>query len=312
MAGRGYIEAPAEVAARRQQFQKFASRGKAAALIVGALSLPLATSNRSFVSTALGGPGILDQDGTDSCCGHGAAGCITSRFAILKTPIPLVSPIGCQVVGWDILRLPNHDGTYPLFTNTGADPDAIVQGTQSYGVCSAADWGNYPANPSTIILEPTPAQLEAAKHFVLSGTYFLGGTQAQILLQLLQALASGYPVSNALASSSAAFNAYSGGIIAANALTGAIDHYTYFIDYTWLGDATSFAAFVAGLQAGNVDATAIGNLMLFGVNSWGETWGESDVPGITGGLYRILAGAVAGMAAMAVWDVSKPAGGVLQ
>jgi len=128
----------------------------------------------------------------------------------------------------------------------------------------------------------------------------------------MQALASQYPVSNSVASSSTTFDDYAGGVIAAASMTGTLDHYTMLIDYQWLSDEASFAAFVSGLQAGEIDMTAISNLVLYGVNSWGESWGESDVAGISGGLYRVQADALAAMDSFCVWDVTPVAGGTLQ
>jgi len=309
MHGRGYRAAPPEVVARRVAFRVLAARsGK----VAGASALPLVTSNRSYVAMALGGPGILDQDGVAACVGFSIAACVTTRFSLCKAPIALVSPIGGYTVGRDILRVPDVTGKLPLLIDNGLDPDVGAQGVQTYGLCSAATWGNFPASPSTINDEPTPAQLEAAKDFVLQGAYFISGSNASILLQVMQALASQYPVSNSVASSSTTFDDYAGGVIAAASMTGTLDHYTMLIDYQWLSDEASFAAFVSGLQAGEIDMTAISNLVLYGVNSWGESWGESDVAGISGGLYRVQADALAAMDSFCVWDVTPVAGGTLQ
>jgi hypothetical protein len=297
------------VVARRVGFRVLAARSNK---IASAGSLPLGTSNRSFVATALGGPGILDQDGVRGCTGFTIAECITTRFSLCKAPIALVSPIGCYTVGRDIVRVPGLNGQLPLLIDNGLDPDLGAQGVQTYGVCSAVTWGNFPADPATINLDPTPAQLEAAKDFVLQGAYFISGSNASTLLQVLQALASQYPVSNAVASTNPAFDGYSGGVIAAASLTGSLDHYTMLIDYQWLSDEGSFATFVAGLQAGEIDMAAIANLILYGVNSWGESWGESDVAGISGGLYRVAADALSAMDSFCVWDVTPVAGGALQ
>jgi hypothetical protein len=275
-----------------------------AGTMIALAALPLSTSNRTFVSTALGGPGILDQDGTESCCGYAAAFGITTRFAIMRAPIALVSPIGCYIIGCDILRTVGSDGKLPAFTDSGTEPDAVWQGTMTYGVCKASTWGNFPADPATITSEPTPAQLQAAKDFVLKGAYFLGGSQAQLLLQLLQVLATGYPVTNLIPSTNPSFDNYTGGVIPASGMTGTIDHCTTLLDYAWNGDQASFTAFVASLQAGTVDMNAIVQLVLYGGNSWGEDWGESDVPGISGGFYRMQAEALFVMSSLAVCDVA--------
>ena len=309
MHGRGYNAAPPDVVARRVAFRVLSAK---AGRVASASALPLLTSNRQFVAAALGGPGILDQDGTDGCVGHVISNCITTRFSLCKTPIALVTPIGCYTVGRDILRVVNPDGTLSKLTDSGLDPDVGMQGVQTYGVCSAMTWGNFPASPATVNAEPTPAQLEAAKDFVLQGAYFIYGSNASTLLQIMQALASQYPVSNSVASRNVGFDEYTGGVIPASVMDGTLDHYTMLIDYQWLSDEASFEAFVTKLQNDEVDMAAIANLIIYGVNSWGESWGESDVAGISGGLYRVQADALSFMDSFCVWDVATPTGATLQ
>jgi len=80
------------------------------------------------------------------------------------------------------------------------------------------------------------------------------------------ALAAKYPVPIAVCASGNTFQSYQGGILGRQ--TGPNDHYIYAIDYTW-------------------DGTNPASIILIGSNNWGEDdWGESDVTGIRGGMWR--------------------------
>jgi len=257
----GHIPDPPAVVARRKGFHILkAKRG------LGVAPLPLKTNNRAKLLTALGGPGILNQKDTGSCVGHAIASAITLRFALMGKPIPLVSPVGVYDVARMISRSPNADGSLPPLSDDGTEPNLAYSGLAEWGACSAATWGDYPATSATINDEPTPQDMMLTADFKLSGAYFLDGTAGdQYLRDLMTALAAAYPLSYALAASNNTFQGYTGGVL--GPMDDAVDHENYLIDYEW-------------------DGSNLSSLIVYGTNSWSEGWGESDVVGIGGGMYR--------------------------
>jgi Papain family cysteine protease len=257
----GHIPDPPDVVARRKGFHLLkAKRG------LGTAALPLQTNNRQWLAKSAGGPGILDQHDTGSCEGHAHASGITLRFAIQQKPIPLVSPVGVYDVARMISRLPNADGSLPPLSDDGTEPGLVMQGLSEWGAVSAATWGDYPASSSTINDEPTPQEMMLAADFKLAGAYFLTASGDQYLIDLMTALAAGYPVSGAIAASGNAFQGYTGGVL--GPLDDDVDHATLWVDYSW-------------------DGSNLSSLVVIGANSWGDfQWGESDAPNIAGGMYR--------------------------
>jgi hypothetical protein len=257
----GHRPDPIEIVRRRKGFHLLkAKRG------LGATALPPSTNNRQWLSVSAGGPGILDQGDTSSCEGHAHASGITLRFAIQRKPIRLVSPIGVYDVARMISRLPNADGSLPPLSDDGTEPNLVISGLSEWGACSAEDWGGYPASSATINEEPTAEDMELAAEFKLDGAYFMTSSGDQYMLDLMTALAAGYPVSGAIAAYGAAFQGYSGGIL--GPLDDGVDHATLWVDYDGWGGSD------------------LSKVVIYGVNSWSENWGEADAPGITGGMYR--------------------------
>lgn len=303
---RGYFADPASRVAQRdtEAIHRFL-----APRLLGA-TYTTATSNRPFVSTSKGGPGILDQDikgATGSCTGHGSAGAATARFAISGNPVALLSPIQLYGVGRSIDN-PPVNGVYPPLVDQGAQPNQVVRGAMTFGIASAASYGNYPADPATINDFPTPAQLEAAGEFLLTGAYFLDDNTdpSSRILGFIKALTAGYPVTNSVQASGDAFQGYSGGVLTSAQLTGDLDHYTYAIDYAWTGSSADWQSFLSALTTGSTSIwqPMLSQLVGFFVNSWNVTWGWSDVSGLAGGFYQADGTAVAGMADMCVWNVT--------
>jgi hypothetical protein len=241
----GYRPDPPGVRARRAGFHLLKARHG-----LGASALPPSVDWRAQV---LAGPGILDQGQTGSCTGHAVAGAITTRFFLQSIPIALVSPVGCYTVGRAIDRQPNADGSLPPLTDDGAEPSQVVRGISEWGVCSASTWGNYPADPATINEEPTFAELEAASEFELVGAYFLQSQGDAFVLDLMTALAAGFPVTHALCASDPAFNNYTGGVL--GAMSGSLDHYNFIAGYEW-------------------DGRDPRSIVILAANSWSPEWGE--------------------------------------
>lgn len=262
--GRGHKADPPEVRARMAGFHLLkARRGLSAA------ALPLSTNNRQFLQVSAGGPGIRDQKQVGACEGYANTSGITLRYALMGTPIPLMSAIGAYQCALMI------QGSFVQGSNTlsddGTEPNILLQGIQTFGGCSVATWGNEPATPDSVIVQPDLARLEKAATFPLRGAYAIASTGDQYLTDLMIALAAKYPVTGAIAASSSTFNNYTGGVL--TAMDNNVDHATLWLDYSW-------------------DGKNLSSLILFGANSWGDglegdpPWGESDAPGIAAGMYR--------------------------
>ena len=244
----GRLADPADVVARRPGVHLHP-----AIRAMRAAPLPLATNNRVMLDPSRGGPGILDQGQTGSCEGHAHASAVTLYFACLGKAIPLVSPVGLYTGARIVSRQPDADGTLPALSDDGTEPGLIVQAMQTLGACSAATWGDYPADPVTINDEPTLAKLEAEADFTLDGAYFITSSGDQKVRDLMGCLAAGIPVTDAIPASGPEFQGYTGGVL--GALSGPIDHANLIVDYEW-------------------DGTNLSSIVLHCVNSWGM-WGEA-------------------------------------
>lgn len=305
MFARGHIPDHPAVEARRAGLHLHPQIG---AMRAG--TLPLMTTNRAFLSAAKGGPGILNQNDTGSCEGHAHASGTTLFFAILlRALVAVVSPVGLYYGALMDDRKQNNNGTLPRLFDTGTMPSAILAGMQRWGGCAADVWGQYPAssgtlyedpsNPNSPLIEPTPNQLYAERAFRLNGAYFVLTNGHQKLVDLMTALAAGYPVSDAIPASGPEFQGYAGGIL--GTLSGPIDHANLIVDYTWIGTAEQFASFLAG-----DDSLALQYLVFHCVNSWGDGWGEVDsIAGVLGGMYRANTNYVQQASSLCVLDLAR-------
>ena len=262
-----------------------------------AAALPLSTNNRAKLPTSQGGPGIPDQDGVGGCEGMGHRTGIGLRLAVAGTPIAPLSGAGLYLGALLVTRPMRPDGTRDLLQDTGTMPSAILQALQLFGGCSEDDWGQpmtqtamyvTPGDPSgaPALLEPRPEQLFRESLFRLKGAYFVQTTGDQKVLDIMAALAYGRPVTIAIPASGPTFQAYRGGILRAKDLTGPIDHCNCLVDYTWNGTDLSSAIF-------------------YDANSWSESWGESDVPELAGGLARFDRTVIDQLSSPAVLDVVR-------
>lgn len=255
----GYKPDPEIVRQRRPKFRMLkAARG------LGVSALPASTNNRQFLLPSRGGPGILDQGLTGSCEGHAHASGFTLGAAIRGAPVALRSPIALYTMARILGEAPGQDGELLGLVDEGTEPSLILQAATMWGAPSAEEWGNYPADPATINRPPNLGQLESADVFRLKGAYFLTSQGDRFCLDLMTAIAAGYPCSAAIASSSKAFNDYAGGVL--GPLDDAIDHASLWVDMDW-------------------DGTNLSSLVVYGVNSWGHGWGEDDAS-VGGGMYR--------------------------
>lgn len=302
MRATGHIpDRPSAVGSRAPFHRYAAARGLSSA------SLPTSTNNRPCLATSQGGPGIPDQDGTSSCTGHAARGAANTEAALAGAPIPLLSAVQPYLNALQAVRPPpNPDGSFAPLVDGGTEPSLVVA-AGARGWCSAKTWGDEPASPATIVSEDPEhaALMMRAAEFQVAGAYFLPADPAQVLLGILTAFTAKKPVTWALPASGGAFNAYKGGILTGAMLAGYVGHYNFGVDFAWLGTAVQWSTFVTALQQG---ATAtwqamLSLLVLYGVNSWSEDWGESDVPSLAGGLYRLDGTAAGLLEDLAVWDV---------
>ena len=276
--GRGHRPDPPDVRARRAGFHILKSKRGFAE------QLPLSVDLSPFV-TAPGGPGILDQRDSSSCEGHAHAGAIATRFARNGAPIALPSPIGIYTLARCIGRQPDANGNLPALTDDGTEPSLVVRAIQEWGVSSATTWGHYPADTATVNQEPTQEELERSSDFKLLGAYFMQSVGDQLVIDIMTALAAGYPVSMGLPASGQEFNAYRGGIL--GALSGPVDHANYIVGYT-------------------LPATgAYSQVVMTSVNSWSSGWGE-------GGMYRFGRALVDQLEDCCAVDVIASAGSVEQ
>lgn len=278
MFARGHVLAPADVVARRKGFHVMRAKRR-----LGGAELPLSVDLSPFVNGPGGPTSTLDQGPTGRCEGFAHAGGITTRFAIKGTPIPLVSPDGIYKVARCVGRRPGADGKLPALIDEGTESDLAIAGIQEWGVSSAATWGEFGLNPLTINDNPTLEQLEAASDFTLSGAYFITSDphSDQYIVDLLTALAEGYPVAYALPASGDAFQGYAGNGPVAG-LTGPVDHENYIV-------GCSIPSRGAYSQA-----------TILAVNSWGQ-WGR-------GGIYTLARSDIAKTADACVLDVVASTG----
>lgn len=249
---------------------------KLTAAFAALAKLPLVVDFKPFV-TGNGGPGVINQRRTSSCTGHATGASVTVRMAILGEFVELVSPIGSYALSRALDRVPNDDGSLPPLTDDGAMPNQNMRALVEFGCPPASVWGNYPANPATINDEPTIRELEAASAFEMTGFYAIDTVGNQKILDIMTALAAGFPVCFAIRVDTK-FEDYMSGVVGApnpNDILGG--HYIYAVGYTWDGKDPK-------------------SIVVTFVNSWDVTWGE-------GGFGRGNADFVAGMSDLYVMDV---------
>jgi hypothetical protein len=198
---------------------------------------------------------IYNQLQTSSCTGWAFAQVIKERCAIAGADIPLPSPEALYVFGRALARQQaGHTPEDAPLEDQGAQPSLIVQGMAQWGAPSNLVW---PFDPSTINDEPEMAQLEYAAQFLVAHCTRVSSTGSGRLLDIRQAIASGYPVAIGT-SVDQAFEDYAGGkqkngqpkCVSApdpkNILGG---HMMHLVGYTAEG-------------------------LFRGVNQWGTSWGD--------------------------------------
>jgi hypothetical protein len=263
-----------------------------------ATALPLQTTNRAKLPVSAGGPGGQNQGDASDCEGFAHSSGATLRLAIAGTPLPeVISGVGLYYGALLADRSPNPDGTLPPIFDNGTGPSSIISGWGRWGAAGRSAWGQVPSgsatmyqnpsDPNSALINPTPEQLYSEFPCKFGGAFFIQTSGLQKVIDILSALAAGYPVSDAIPASGGVFQSYSGGILTAEQMTGPIDHANLITDYAWTGSLAQFNAWLGG-EAG-LDAYLVGH----GVNSWGGvgcvdggSWGEVDPLNGLGGQYR--------------------------
>ena len=256
-----------------------------------AAAIPLSTSN------ALKLWGIWDQTNAQGCEGCAHSSGVTQRLALAGTPLAEpVSNVGLYLGALLVDRPPPaSDGTEAPLLDVGTMPSSVLTAMARWGSCGSSIWGQQPMgsgtmyvdpnNPNSPLIEPAPEKLKAESSFKFNGAHFIQTDGDQKLLDILTALAAGYPVSIAIPASGAEFQAYRGGVL--GALSGDIDHASLLVDIvSWDGKDPKTA-------------------IVSGANSWNVTWGESITPNIAGGMYRGNAAFLAQAEDACVLDVTK-------
>lgn len=215
-------------------------------------------------------PPIRDQNGFGCCVGESYSAAANTRLSVAGTPVPLIS----EFCAYKLARCLDRAGAATPLTDSGTSPGSAIAAFQNWGVVSEATWGVEDA--TTLNAEPTLTELEEASDFCLAGAYFLQSTGDQRTIDIMTALASGYPVCMSLAASGTEFNNYSGGVL--GSLSGDLDHENYVVGYT-VSAVGDYASVVLTCR-----------------NSWGTNWGES-------GSYRANRAFVDQCADWAVLDV---------
>lgn len=290
MYSRGHRPDHPEVVKRRAGLHLHPAR---ADMDAAAANLPMATTNRSKLQPAQGGPGNLDQHDLGFCESFAHASAGTLRLAIMGVSQGLISPVQLQL---GALML-DSTATPADAHDNGTMPSSIDSAWLRFGACLAKDDDQYPATRATIYVDPTndnsPLKLPtieklfADSQFRYKGEYFITSLGTYRVLDGLAALATGRPITDAIPASGPEFQGYSGGVL--GALSGPIDHANLIVDYTWTGTALQWQAYCTALRNRDVAAAdrLEGFLIFHGDNSWGVGWGESDgVSNSPGGLYR--------------------------
>lgn len=175
----------------------------------------------------------FNQGGLGTCEGCSISGAAATRMAFLGQP--LAAPPSYIGIYKNALCIGLADPTTSTLTDTGTTTDAAVAALQTWGLPSMSGWGDVlqDGTPDMTAFpnRPTQTQLEAAISLTFGGAQFLTDDMGsdQVVIDILNALASGYPVCTALPASGSAFQNYTGGVLTGAQMTGPVDHANYII-----------------------------------------------------------------------------------
>ena len=207
-------------------------------------------------------PPIGNQDRIGACNSYGTKDGIATSFSAAQRPIPgyfaalpLYRAVRC------LERAASTWGSdLPPLTDCGADPDDVLRVVQQFGMMTSQAECGQPGpcddlsqyEDQHVNDEPTLGEFEHDSTFKVVGGFDIVSTGDQRLLDVSNALASGYAVGISVYASDDRYQGYRGGVLADPPAGAGCDHFNY----------------LAGL-----DMTT--GPLFVGVNSWTATqWGR--------------------------------------
>jgi hypothetical protein len=207
-------------------------------------------------------PSIGNQDRIGACNSYGTKDGVSTSMSKAGHPVP----------GY-LAALPLYRGTrcleraastwsgdeLPPLTDCGADPDDVLRVAQQFGIQTSAQECHCDGPCSALSkyeddnvnAEPTLGEFEHDSTFKVVGGFDIVSSGQQRLLDVSNALASGYAVGISLYAADDRYQQYDGGILADPPSGSDCDHYNYLV----------------GLDL------ASGSPLFIGVNSWDVGWG---------------------------------------
>lgn len=211
---------------------------------------------------------VKDQDDTSRCLAYVMARAAQLRCALLGIPLkefPSVDGLYTVARAFDRADQGFMPAQAPL-TDNGSIPYCMVQGANQYGVALESQWPS--DDLSKINDEPKLEQLEASSAMKFPGYYRISSTGAQRLMDVMQAIANGYPVLIGVHVDEA-FELYMGGV-AEKSTTPPIPKAVNAPDLT--KDLGGHGLCLYGYK------TFPGKVVLLrGCNSWGKEWGDNGL-----------------------------------
>lgn len=193
---------------------------------------------------------IGDQGDTNSCVGWARAAGLYIRGRITGETVPRLSAHGIYTFARMVDRLmagQGIDGNPPPLQDGGCTPAAALAGMQRWGIPTAEEW---PFNPGEINRELTVDQHQAASDFIVSGYYRILSVGDQRVVDLMRALAHGFPVEFAV-DIDESIDHYGGGTLRASSGPGRGGHMLLLVGYRRAPEGVRFII----------------------RNSWGTSWG---------------------------------------
>jgi hypothetical protein len=207
-------------------------------------------------------PPIGDQNRIGACSAYGTKDGIWTSMSAAQCPPPgyfAALPL------YRAVRCVERSGPSEPLTDCGADPDDVLKVAQVWGIQTSQRECGQPG-PSRELSqyedqhvndEPTLEEFQQDATFRIVGGFDIVSTGAQRLLDVSNALASGFAVGISVAASDDRYQQYDGGILADPPAGAELDHYNY----------------LAGLDL------STGSPLFVGVNSWdvgyGRAWGSA-------------------------------------
>jgi hypothetical protein len=207
-------------------------------------------------------PHIGNQDRIGACNSYGTKDAIATSLSAAQRPVPgyfAALPLYRAVRCLERAASTWLGDELPPLTDCGADPDDVLRVAQQFGMQTSAQECDQEGPSQTLSQyedqhvndEPTLGEFEHDSTFKVVGGFDIVSTGQQRLLDVSNALASGYAVGISVAASDDRYQQYDGGILADPPAGAELDHYNY----------------LAGLDM------STSSPLFVGVNSWDIPWG---------------------------------------